>query len=114
MTQFELGVPRTAFLKLPIPWNISFARRFHGQINLDKAHTVFSFLVLHIAQLGTTVRNLDVSVNEIIDVTTVRVGWRQRGLIFITVSSVEVVKALPGSSEHFLMGLDVILSVYVS
>ena len=78
---------------------------------------MFSFLVLHIAQLGTTVRNLDVSVNEIIDVTAVRVGWRQRGLIFITVAppgSLEVVKALPGSSEHFLMGLDVILSVHVS
>ena len=55
--------------------------------------------------------------NEIIDVTAVQVGWRQWGLIFITVAppgSLEVVKALPGSSEHFLMGLDVILSAYVS
>lgn len=54
--------------------------------------------------------------NEIIDVTAVQVGWRQWGLIFITVAplgSLEVVKALPGSSEHFLMGLDVILSVHV-
>ena len=73
--------------------------------------------MLHIAQLGTIVRNLDVSVNEIIDMTAVQVGWKQRELIFITVAppgSLEVVKALLGSSEHFLMGLDVILSVYVS
>ena len=78
---------------------------------------MFSFLVLHIAQLGTIVRNLDVSVNELIDVTAVQVGWRQWGLLFITVAPpgcLEVVKALPGSSEHFLMGLDVILSAYVS
>ena len=77
---------------------------------------MFSFLVLHIAQLGTIVRNLDVSVNEIIDVTAVWVGWRQWGLLFIIVAppgSLEVVKALLGSSEHFLMGLDVILSVHV-
>ena len=77
---------------------------------------MFSFLVLHIAQLGTIVRNLDISVNEIIDVTAIQVGWKQRGLIFSTVAplgSLEVVKALPGSSEHFLMGLDVILSVHV-
>ena len=54
--------------------------------------------------------------NEIIDVTAVRVGWRQWGLLFITVAppgSLEVVKALPGSSEHFPTGLDVILSVHV-
>ena len=54
--------------------------------------------------------------NEIIDVTAIQVGWKQRGLIFSTVAplgSQEVVKALPGSSEHFLMGLDVILSVHV-
>ena len=72
---------------------------------------MFSFLVLHIAELGTIVRNLDMSVNEIIDVTAVQVGWRQWGLLFITVAplgSLEMVKALPGSSEHFLMGLDVI------
>ena len=78
---------------------------------------MFSFLVLHIAQLGTIVRNLDISVNEIIDVTAVRVGWRQWGLLFITVAppgSLQVAKALPGSSEHFLMGLDVILSAYMS
>lgn len=77
---------------------------------------MFSFLVLHIAQLGTIVRNLDISVNEIIDVTAVRVGWRQWGLLFITVApsgSLQVVKALPGSSEHFPMGLDVIFSVHV-
>ena len=77
---------------------------------------MFSFLVLHIAQLGTIVRNLDVSVNDIIDVTAVRVRWRQWGLIFITVAppgSLQVAKALPGSSEHFPMGLDVILSVHV-
>ena len=77
---------------------------------------MFSFLVLHIAQLGTIVRSLDVSVDEIIDVTAVQVGWRQWGLLFITVAppgSLEVVKALPGSSEHFPMGLDVILSVHV-
>ena len=77
---------------------------------------MFSFLVLHIAQLGTIVRNLDFSVNEIIDVTAIQVGWKHRGLILITVAalgSLEVVKALPGNSEHFLMGLDVILSVPV-
>ena len=43
---------------------------------------MFSFLVLHIAQLGTIVRNLDISANEIIDVTAIQVGWKQRGLIF--------------------------------
>lgn len=77
---------------------------------------MFSFLVLHIAQLGTIVRNLDFSVNEIIDVTAVQVGWKQQGLMFIIVAplgGLEVVKALPGSSEHFLMGFDVILSVHV-
>ena len=41
--------------------------------------------MLHIAELGTIVRNLDISVNEIIDVTAVQVGWRQWGLLFITV-----------------------------
>ena len=54
--------------------------------------------------------------NEIIDVTAVQVGWRQWGLLFITVApleSLEMVKALPGSSEHFFMGLDVILSVHM-
>ena len=77
---------------------------------------MFSFLVLHIAQLGTIVRNLDISVNEIIDVTAVQLGWRQWGLIFITVAppgSLQVVKALLESSEHFPMGLNVILSVRV-
>ena len=72
--------------------------------------------MLHIAQLGTIVRYLDFSVNEIIDVTAVQVGWKQWGLIFITVAllgRLEVVKPLPGSSEHFLMELDVILSVHV-
>ena len=65
-------------------------------------HTVFSFLVLHIAQLGTTCQALNISVKEIIDVTAVQVGWRQWGLIFITVAplgSLEVVKALARSSE---------------
>ena len=67
-------------------------------------HTVFSLLVLHVAQLGTGVRNLDVSVKEIIYVTAVLDRMRQWGL-FVTVvppGSLEVVKSLPGSSEHFL------------
>ena len=66
---------------------------------------MFSFLVLYVAQLGTGVRNLDVSVKEIIYVTAVQVGYRQWGLLFVTVAPLgilEVVKALLGSSEHFL------------
>ena len=69
-------------------------------------HTVFSFLVLHIAQLGTTCQALNISVKEIIDVTAVQNEWRQWGFLFVTVAppgSLEVVKALARSSEHFLM-----------
>ena len=43
---------------------------------------------------------------EIIYVTAVQVGYRQWGLLFVTVAPpgiLEVVKALLGSSEHFLM-----------
>ena len=50
--------------------------------------------------------SLAVSVKEIINVTAVLDGWRQWGLLFVTVAppgSMEVVKALPRSSEHFLM-----------
>ena len=68
-------------------------------------HTVLSFLVLYIAQLGTGVRNSDVSVTEIIYVAAVQVGWRQWGLLFVTVAPpgiLKVVKALLGSYEHFL------------
>ena len=67
-------------------------------------HTVFSFLVLHVAQLGTTCKALNISVKEIIDVTAVQNGWRQWGFLFVTVAppgSLEVVQVLPGSSEHF-------------
>ena len=49
--------------------------------------------------------SLDVSVKEIIYVAAVQDGLRQWGL-FVTVAppgSLEVVKALPGSSEHFFM-----------
>ena len=77
---------------------------------------MFSFLVLHIAQLGTIVRNLDISVNEIIDVTAVQDRQRQWGLLFVTVAppeSLEVVKALARSSEHFLMWLYLVLSVHM-
>ena len=62
-------------------------------------------MVLHVAQLGTIVGSLDVSVKEIIDVTAVEDGWGQWGLLFVTVApagSLEVVKALLGSSEDFL------------
>ena len=50
--------------------------------------------------------SLDVSVKEIIYVAAVQDGWRQWGLLFVTLAppgSLEVVKALPGSSEHFFM-----------
>ena len=40
MTQFEFGwVYLEQCFSICVPWNISFARRFHGQINLDK-HTL--------------------------------------------------------------------------
>ena len=48
--------------------------------------------------------SLDVSVKEIIYVAAVQDGRRQWGLLFVTVvppGSLEVVKALPGSFEHF-------------
>ena len=48
--------------------------------------------------------SLDISVKEIIYVAAVQDGWRRSGLLFVTVvppGSLEVVKALPGSSEHF-------------
>ena len=63
------------------------------------------------------VGNLDISLKEIIYVTAVQDGQRHGDFLFITVAplwNLEVAKALPGSSEHFLMGLDVILSAYVS
>ena len=50
--------------------------------------------------------SLAVSVKEIIDVIAVQDRRRQWGLLFVTVvppGSLEVVKALPGSSEHFFM-----------
>ena len=50
--------------------------------------------------------NLDISVKEIIYVTSIQDRMRQWGLLFVTVvplGSLEVVKALPGSSEHFFM-----------
>ena len=52
------------------------------------------------------VGNLAVSVKEIIDVIAVQDRQRQWGLLFVTVAppgSLEVVKARPGSSEHFFM-----------
>ena len=50
--------------------------------------------------------SLAVSVKEIIDVIAVQDRRRQWGLLFVTVAppgTLEVVKALPGSSEHFFM-----------
>ena len=50
--------------------------------------------------------SLGVLVKEIIDVIAVQDRQRQWGLLFVTVAppgSLEVVKALPGSSEHFFM-----------
>ena len=50
--------------------------------------------------------SLAVSVKEIIDVIAVQDRRRQLGLLFVTVAppgSLEVVKALARSSEHFLM-----------
>ena len=52
------------------------------------------------------VGSLGVLVKEIIDVIAVQDRQRQWGLLFVTVAppgSLEVVKALPGSSEHFFM-----------
>ena len=49
--------------------------------------------------------NLDVSVKEIIYVTSIQDRMRQWGLLFVMVvppGSLEVVKALPGSFERFL------------
>ena len=50
--------------------------------------------------------SLDVSTREINYVAAVQDGQRQWGLLFVTVAppgTLEVVKALPGSSEHFFM-----------
>ena len=50
--------------------------------------------------------SLDVSVKEIVYVTAVQDGQTQWALLFVTVAppgSLEVVKALPGTSEYFLM-----------
>ena len=52
------------------------------------------------------VGSLDVSTREINYVAAVQDGQRQWGLLFVTVAppgTLEVVKALPGSSEHFFM-----------
>ena len=52
------------------------------------------------------VGTLDVSVKEMIYVTAVVDGRRQWGLLSVTVvppGGLEVVMALPGSFEHFLM-----------
>ena len=52
------------------------------------------------------VGSLGVLVKEIIDVIAVQDRQRQWGLLFVTVAppgSLEVVKALARSSEHFLM-----------
>ena len=52
------------------------------------------------------VGTLDVSEKEITYVTAVQDGQRQWGLLFVTVAlpgSLEVVKTLQGSSDHFLM-----------
>lgn len=68
-------------------------------------HALFSFLVLHIAQLRTTCQALTISVKEIIYVTALQNGWRQWGFLFVTVAlpgTLEVVQALLGTSEHFL------------
>ena len=48
---------------------------------------------------------LDISVKEIIYVTSIQDTMRQWGLLFVMAAppgSLEVVKALPGSFEHFL------------
>ena len=60
--------------------------------------------------------SLAVSLKEIIDVTAVQDRQRQWGLLFVTVAppeSLEVVKALARSSEHFLMWLYLVLSVHM-
>ena len=52
------------------------------------------------------VGSLHVSMKDIIYVAAVQDGWRQWGLLFVTVAppgSLEVVKALARSSEHLLM-----------
>ena len=48
---------------------------------------------------------LDISVKDIIYVTSIQDRMRQWGLLFVTVvppGSLEVMEALPGSFEHFL------------
>ena len=50
--------------------------------------------------------SLHISMKDIIYVAAVQDGRRQWGLLFVMVAppgSLEVVKALPGSSEHFFM-----------
>jgi hypothetical protein len=62
------------------------------------------------------VESLAVSLKEIIDVTAVQDRQRQWGLLFVTMAppeSLEVGKALPRSSEHFLMWLYLVPSVHM-
>ena len=62
------------------------------------------------------VGNLDISLKEVIYVTAIQDGQRHGDFLFITVAlpgSLEVAKALPGSSEHFLTWLDLVPPVHV-
>ena len=99
-----------------VPWNISFARRFRGWILQDKCTLCFPSLCFTLLSWESIVRNLDASVKETIYVAAVWDGRRQCSLLFVTGAppgSLEVVKTFPGSFEHFLMWLDLILSVHV-
>ena len=87
---------------------------FHGHTNLGKCTLCFPSWCFMLYSWKQLVGNLDISLNEIIYVTAVQDGQRHVDFLFITVASpwsLEVAKALPGSSECFLMWLDLVTSV---
>ena len=88
-----------------VPWDIRVAKRFHGHINLGKCTLCFPSWCFMLHSWELLVGSLDISVKDIIYVTSIQDRMRQWGLLFVTVvppGSLEVVKALPGSFEHFL------------
>ena len=110
----QSGAQSWVWLSLSLNWvylercfsrNISFAKRFHGKIHRDKCTLCFPSWCFMLYSWKQLVGNLDSSLKEIIYVTAVQDGQRHGDFLFITVAppwSLQVAKALPGSSEHFL------------
>ena len=74
-------------------------------MNLGKCTLCFPSSCFTLHSWEQLVGSLDISVKEIMYVTSIQDRMRQWGLLFVTVvppGSLEVVKALPGSFERFL------------